>query len=334
MATIFSRWTNLIEPILCRALAIIPHLREIISIAFKPFNGRDILDDHDETHLRNRIEFINHKFSYITTEKVNTTCLDNQQRSFILEWYNMKLEELEKTMYSDLIKPIIWSLLQGKPNEMILRGNLFMKFFDKEMKHSLLMSEKSLVIKPIKESVLRRLDRGLDYLLDYHPSMAGLDTFRGNFMNIIEDRSIRDSKSWRFKESNRITVSMLGTINHIWNIIGAGQDRFLTQFHRKGIPSLYYFCTPKGCELAFIFSDDVEVEFDHLILCVSFTLRLLRNTDLFNEQMMEYNYPKRPIEQEILRGKENERSWMENLEMTYNFSGLPSTSQSISFRGF
>jgi hypothetical protein len=312
MASKFLMWASLIEPVLNKALAIIPHLKEIISIAFKPFNGKDILDNHDETHLRNRIDLIDSKLSVLGMGDTTTAFLDSTQRSIIIRRYNLKMVELEKLIISEFIKPYLNNLLFTKLERTMTIENKFISFFDKEMEHSFMLPEKVFSLPPVKEGILRNLQKGLDFLLELYPSRVNCDDFIGTFELKISDKSRKDNWSWRFAENNRPLIEVIGLTNYIWNNIGVKKDRFLYIFDHLGIPSIYYVCCPKGCMKMFYAvyerQDKLEVLFDKLIICLSLTLRLLKNTSTLDEDLIGYLYPKRPLEGVIQESKEREKN--------------------------
>jgi hypothetical protein len=107
------KWSSLIEPIFSKIVAIIPHIREILNIAFKPFNGLDQLEISDENSLRNRILFIDEKFKYISNDSTNAIVLNSENRTRILIRYKDQLNLLQKHMLTDMLMPLFEEMTES-----------------------------------------------------------------------------------------------------------------------------------------------------------------------------------------------------------------------------
>nr|DBA06918.1 TPA_asm: 37 kDa protein [Holcus ophiovirus] len=303
------RWAMFIEPVLCRALSIIPHVKEIINIAFKPFNGINELNEQEIIFLRNRIEFIDKKFDYFSSSMTGTISLDSESRMKIIEMFNEKLKVLEGLIIKELIVPSLVELSCDSVSFELKESNL-LNHYSNEMKQSFALHEKEFFISPIKDSIIRSLESGLDYFLQVHPRRTTPREYMKDRYITSLDSKIDDDHYGMKGKDNSAALDLIGLITFTWNKMGIKEDHFLTQFSRDKVMNTYDLAFPRGCcnivkkhngEIFVL--DDV---FDKLIIEISTMLRLYKTTSEFDDTILSYLYPQRPIEREVgrIRAKE------------------------------
>nr|WCD55514.1 MAG: p38 [Ophiovirus ranunculi] len=295
---IFAYWVVILEPLVCKAMAIIPHIKEIINIAFKPHNGIDILDELDQNNLTNRIKFIDQKFKYIGEPEHQNFLLDAKQRRMIIEKYNLNLNTLEEKLLADFIKPVLEEFMKKDSNFTPIETNGFLNFFKKEMEHSLSLHETVYFYNPIKESLIRDLEKGIDYLIHYNPRRVdNLLQSHGHPGNDINGRI----KCVRTPDQ-RECITLITFMNYFSNELGIHTDKFMYQFYYYNIKYTY-------CLLIEIYHDRTHREkferlttmFDKVTIQSSIMLRVLKTTSAFDSKLMNFFFPAIPISSERMR---------------------------------
>nr|DBA06862.1 TPA_asm: 37 kDa protein [Agrostis ophiovirus_agro] len=304
------KWHSLIEPIFSKIVAIVPHIREILNIAFKPFNGLDQLENSDEISLRNRISFIDEKFKYMSSDKTNTIMLRSEDRTRILMRYKDQLNRLQNHMLTDMLVPLFEEMTESLESIGALEKNNFVIFYQKEMEHSLILHEKEFSINPIKKSLIRTLEEGLDYMMKMHPRRTGPGLY------VIDRYHAHGRKGYGGKYSlenlnNSSCLDLFGVINFTWNSIGLRKDVFLTQFMKQRVDCVFELGFPSGrYSVISRYRGDpslLEDIMDKLIIESSIMMRLWTTTSLFDKQLFDYMYPRRPIEAEAARIRKIEK---------------------------
>jgi hypothetical protein len=306
-----------VEPILCRAIAIIPHVKEIINIAFKPFNGIDRLDENDHKSLMNRIEAINAKFEYIKGSITNTGLLDALHRSNLIEHFTLQITRLEKTMLEELITPVFLHLSKGTEGMFLTDNNNFCLYYNNEMKHSLMLPEKSFSINPVKRSMVRRLEGGLDYLMGMHPKRGGMKEFRRDYYLNLYWRSTVQVKHGHPVIDNYSVLDLIGLSTYLWNKLGISKDYFLTQFYSNGLKSTYMVAFPRACRAVIdekaCKDDFLGGIFDRLIIESSLLIRVIEVVTAFDNDLFSFFFPSEPLDEDIarirMREQENFHHW-------------------------
>nr|AWJ64336.1 MAG: putative 37 kDa protein [Mirafiori lettuce big-vein virus] len=306
----FADWMRLIDPILSRAIAIIPHLKEIINIAFKPFNGIDALDDHDHKHLKNRILHIDEKLYYNERKPVRSYVLDSENRSNIITGYNEKMKSLEESVVKEVIYPILMHLSSQRETLIRMEEIPFLSHFDREMKHSFLLPEKEFFIQPVKKILINNLEKGLSYLLDMHPRRNDLNQNRAEYYQRIYSRGFNQESYGSPMLKNNKALELISYSTYIWNKIGLREDLFLIQFYETGFKSTYMACFPRACSSYLAKRQDsksLEMVFNTLIVESGFIIRVAQSLSFFDNSLSDYFYPRMPLDREIVRIKTRER---------------------------
>lgn len=306
----FAGWMKLIDPILSRAIAIIPHLKEIINIAFKPFNGIDKLDDHDHQHLKNRILNIDEKIYYNERKPIRSFLLDNENRSNIILGYNEKIKQLEAAIVKEVISPILIHLSSQRGALIKMEEIPFLAHFEREMKHSLLLPEKDFFIQPVKKVILANLEQGLSYLLDMHPRKNDSGQTRIEYYHKIYSRGFNQESYGSPMLKNNKALELIGYSTYIWNLIGLREDLFLIQFYETGFKSTYMACFPRACS-SFLYkhknAESLDMIFSTLIIESSFIIRVAQSLSFFDDSLSDYFYPRMPLDNNIIRIKTREK---------------------------
>nr|WCD55509.1 MAG: 37 kDa protein [Ophiovirus lactucae] len=307
----FGQWIQYIDPIITRALSILPHLREIINIAFKPFNRINLLDDHDRTHLANRIRFIESKLSLIGEEKANIEILDKNTRKMIIVFYSEKLKQLERKMIREFMLPVFTHLTNPGMSLFDIKQNNFYNFYSEELEESMMLPEKEFSIPPLKRSILRTLENGLDYLMRNHPRRSATTLNRIDYLKSVEKRGEKQEIHGVEHISNYQAVDSVGFCTYLWNEIGAVKNIFLNQFLYLGVDSSYVILFPHGCfsilEKHSMNSMILEEIFDKVIIELCLSIKILQSTDTYNNTLIEFFYPSRPISSKIQKIRDLEK---------------------------
>nr|UXK95488.1 ORF5 protein [Carrot ophiovirus 1] len=310
----FGSWMKLVDPIMNRVLAIIPHLKEIINIAFKPFNGSDILDDHDHKHLKNRIMFIDEKIHYGDEKPVRTFLLNHENRSNIIMSYSNRISQLEKSLVTEVIKPVIEHLSSENDSIFDHEANPFLIHFQKEMKHSLLLPEKEFFMSPIKKILIGNLEEGLKYLLDMHPKKFDARQSRSTYYQKLTLRGTRqEAYGSPFVQNSKI-LGLVGYSTYVWNLIGLREDLFLTQFYETNFRSTYMICFTRACGTFVNSSGNIRILediFDKLIVESGLLIRTIQSLSYFDDSLTDYFYPRMPLDNNLSRIKSRE---IENID--------------------
>nr|DBA06866.1 TPA_asm: 37 kDa protein [Agrostis ophiovirus_poa] len=298
------KWHSLVEPIFSRIVAIVPHIREILNIAFKPFNGLDQLEISDEMSLRNKILFIDEKFKYMSNDTTNAIMLRSEDRTRILMRYKDQLNLLQKHMLADMLIPLFEEMTESLEAIGNLEKNSFVRFYLKEMEHSLILHEKEFSIDPIKKSLIRTLEEGFDYLMKMHPRRTSPGLYVIDRYQAF-GRANQEGKYSLENLNNSSCLDLFGVINFTWNSVNLRKDVFLTQFMKQRVNCVFELGFPRGrCSVILRERNDpslLEDIMDKLIIESSIMMRLWNTTNLFDKQLFEYMYPRRPIEAEVAR---------------------------------
>lgn len=290
----FGTWELKVRPVICKMISIIPHIREMMNIAFKPVNGLDLLEQPDKENLERRIASIDEKFSFITAEQSRSRILGRKQRGELIRYYNDLLRRLENQIVTDLVCPVIKTLISKGELYIDSDYNPFVSFYMKELEHSVQLAELNIFENPLKASLIRKMESGIDFLLSIHPRCYDyMHLTMGQFYLKVK-YSKAEEKSFLINIPGVHGAEILLKVTAaVCSAMELNNYAFRTQFRGFGVQDTFalttLFCLSELCQRSKS-TGVLSLILDRLIIECSIILRLYTNTEVMNDVIKDTLY--------------------------------------------